>query len=125
MKRIASIIAGCIALQGCANLGVHPWERAVLAREDMQLDANTVDTALDEFDTTRTVDVIAELAFPLPFVVISRMLGMPQTDALRLRDWSHTMTKTLDPILSDDDIRAASDAEELMNAAKWRSITPR
>ena len=44
------------------------------------------------------------------------MLGMPQTDAPRLRDWSHTMTKTLDPILSDDDIRAASDAEELMNA---------
>ena len=75
-----------------------------------------VDTALDEFDTTGTVDVIADLAFPLPFVVISRMLGMPQTDALRLRDWSHTMTKTLDPILSDDDIRAASDAEELMNA---------
>ena len=35
---------------------------------------------------------------------------------MRLRDWSHTMTKTLDPILSDDDIRAASDAEELMNA---------
>ena len=48
MKRIASIIASCIALQGCASLGVQPWEREVLAREDMQLDANTVDTALDD-----------------------------------------------------------------------------
>ena len=88
-----------------------------------------VDTALDTFDTTGTVDIIGDLAFPLPFVVISRMLGMPETDAARLRDWSHTMTKTLDPILSDDEIRAASDAEELMNAFlldvfEWKRSEP-
>ena len=88
-----------------------------------------VDTALDAFDTTGTVDIIGDLAFPLPFVVISRMLGMPETDAARLRDWSHTMTKTLDPILSDDEIRAASDAEERMNAFlldvfEWKRSEP-
>jgi len=88
-----------------------------------------VDAALDEFDTTGTVDIIGDLAFPLPFLVISRMLGMPETDAARLRDWSHTMTKTLDPILSDDDIRAASDAEAHMNAFlldvfEWKRSEP-
>ena len=48
MRKIALIVATCIASQGCANLGVQPWEREVLAREDMQLDANGVDTALDD-----------------------------------------------------------------------------
>ena len=45
-------------------------------------------------------DVIADLAFPLPFTVISEMLGMPEGDRDRLRDWSHAMVKTLDPIIS-------------------------
>jgi hypothetical protein len=36
------------ALSGCAHVGVKPWEREVLAREDMQLDANPLDTAIDD-----------------------------------------------------------------------------
>ena len=51
------------------------------------------------------MDVIADLAFPLPFTVISRMLGMPPADALELRELSHAMVKTLDPILTDDEIQ--------------------
>jgi len=38
----------CLATAGCANLGVKPWEREVLARDDMQPDANPLDTALDD-----------------------------------------------------------------------------
>ena len=48
MRKIALTVVICTALQGCANLGVQPWEREVLAREDMQLDANALDTALDD-----------------------------------------------------------------------------
>ena len=33
---------------GCASLGVKPWQRDVLAREDMQLDANPLDAAIDD-----------------------------------------------------------------------------
>jgi hypothetical protein len=33
---------------GCASLGVKPWQRDVLAREDMQLDGNPVDAAIDD-----------------------------------------------------------------------------
>ena len=36
------------------------------------------------------MDVIADLAFPLPFTVISEMLGMPDADRDQLRDWSGT-----------------------------------
>jgi hypothetical protein len=33
---------------GCSSLGVRPWERDVLARSDMQLDANPLDAAIDD-----------------------------------------------------------------------------
>ena len=48
MTRLLLLTLGCAALQGCANLGVQPWEREVLAREDMQLDTNALDTAFDD-----------------------------------------------------------------------------
>jgi Domain of unknown function (DUF4266) len=38
----------CLAFAGCANLGVKPWEREVLARDDMQPDANQIDNAFDD-----------------------------------------------------------------------------
>jgi hypothetical protein len=38
----------CLALQGCASLGVEPWQRDVLARPEMSLDANPLDAAIDD-----------------------------------------------------------------------------
>lgn len=46
MKR-ALLIVPCLVLTGCATQ-VAPWERGVLAREEMQLDADPVDAALDD-----------------------------------------------------------------------------
>ena len=46
--RLLLVAASCAALGGCANLGVKPWEREVLARDDMQLDVNALDTAFDD-----------------------------------------------------------------------------
>lgn len=35
-------------LQGCAHLGVEPWQRDVLARPEMSLDAHPLDAAIDD-----------------------------------------------------------------------------
>ena len=37
-----------IAAAGCAYVGVQPWERDVLARPEMSLDANPLDAAIDD-----------------------------------------------------------------------------
>jgi cytochrome P450 len=75
------------------------------------------------------IDVIADLAFPLPFAVISEMLGMPPADQNQLRDWSHTMVQSLDPILAMtkmDEILAASDHlfEAVTEAIAWKRTRP-
>ncbi len=57
---------------------------------------------------TGEMDLIADLAFPLPFVVISEMLGMPEgRDRAQLREWSGAVVKTFDPINTRDETLAA------------------
>ena len=49
--RIATCTAalvGTALLVGCSSVAVKPWQRGLLAREDMQLDGNAVDDAVDE-----------------------------------------------------------------------------
>jgi hypothetical protein len=42
-------LLGAAAISGgCTGLGVKPWQRDVLAREDMRLDANPLDAAIDD-----------------------------------------------------------------------------
>ncbi len=47
MRAIATA-AACLALQGCASMGVEPWERDVLARPEMSLDAYPLEAAIDD-----------------------------------------------------------------------------
>ena len=72
-----------------------------------------VDEHLDAVDARGTgkIDLIADLAFPLPFIVISEMLGIPESgDRAQLREWSGAVVKTFDPILSREEQLAAFDA---------------
>lgn len=54
MKRLSIamallVAAGCLsALGGCSSVGVEVWERDVLAKNEMQLDSESVDRALDD-----------------------------------------------------------------------------
>lgn len=42
------VVIATTQLAGCANLGVQPWERDLLAQDEMALNADAVDIGLDE-----------------------------------------------------------------------------
>ncbi len=75
-----------------------------------------VDAMLDPIADRGRGDVVTELAFPLPFDVISEMLGMPDADKEQIAAWSGAVVKTLDPVISDDEIVAAIQGSRAMNA---------
>jgi len=89
-----------------------------------------VDDALDAVVARGTgMDVIGDLAFPLPFRVISEMLGMPASEEEQLRDWAHTVTLSLEPLLAMqhmEEILAASDhiIEHVLDAIEWKRAHP-
>jgi cytochrome P450 len=88
-----------------------------------------VDEMLDAVEPAGGMDVIADLAFPLPFAVISEMLGMPDTDRTEMRRWSHTLIKTLEPIVMPDEFPAILDAGDHLNehvtaAIEWKRRDP-
>ena len=67
--------------------------------------------------TGADVDLIADLAFPLPFIVVSEMLGIPESrDRSQLREWSGAVVKTFDPILTREEILASFEAIDNINA---------
>jgi hypothetical protein len=45
--RLISLLA-LISVTGCSSLGVEPWDRDILAREDMQLVADPIEAATDD-----------------------------------------------------------------------------
>ena len=51
MVKVVSLFLVVVSLGGCSNLGVQPWERDVLATEEMALDA---DPSLPRLMTTFT-----------------------------------------------------------------------
>ena len=75
-----------------------------------------VGSALDDAEARGEMDVIADLAFLLPFTVISEMLGMPMDRRDDLRAWSGALVKTLDPVFSMEEFEAALDAGDAMTA---------
>ncbi len=88
-----------------------------------------VDEALDTMEAEGVTDVIEHLAFPLPFDVITEMLGMPEADQHKIRDWSEALVKTLDPIITDEEIEAAFHAGVNMNThieqvIEWKRSNP-
>jgi hypothetical protein len=42
------IITGAALASGCTSVGVRPWQRDVLSRQDMQLNGNSIDDAIDD-----------------------------------------------------------------------------
>jgi pimeloyl-[acyl-carrier protein] synthase len=91
-----------------------------------------VDEALDRAASHGEMELIEDLAYPLPVAVIAGMLGVPRDDWPRFREWSRVLVSSLDPVaLPDSDqitaVRAAEDAlfEYLSGVVAERRREPR
>src|SRR5262249_5712276 len=71
-----------------------------------------VDGLLDAAAARGEMDVIADLAFPLPVTVIAVMLGVPEEDHARFNAWSRALTVTLEPVLPAEPLLQAGRAAE-------------
>ncbi|MFH8349553.1 cytochrome P450 [Streptomyces sp. NPDC018045] len=88
-----------------------------------------VDEALDGIADAGGADLVEALAFPLPFTVIARMLGMPPTDHQRMRYLTGMLMRSVEPTTDPDVMRAveAADAElfDLVgDAVAWKRDRP-
>jgi cytochrome P450 len=88
-----------------------------------------VDTALDQIQEARRADLVETLAFPLPFAVISKMLGIPTTDHARIRELSGLTVRSLEVVLDPDTLTAIGQAGEEMTAIireliAWKRQSP-
>src|SRR5688500_14149361 len=69
-----------------------------------------VDDVLDTAAERGSMELIDELAFPVPFQVISDLLAMPTERSVELRAWSQHLTASLEPTANDDDLDRAEAA---------------
>jgi cytochrome P450 len=86
-----------------------------------------VDEALD--GATPVWDLVDGLAFPLPFQVISELLGTPQTDSAQLRRWSGTVVRSLEPVVDPETVKAIVEAATnirglISEIIAWKKANP-
>lgn len=73
-----------------------------------------VDDVLDTAADRGTMEVVEELAFPVPFQVISDLLDLPTDGSEQIRDWSQTLTASLEPTADDATMDATEIASQQM-----------
>jgi cytochrome P450 StaP len=83
---------------------------------------------LDAVQPIGQMDVIADLAFPLPVSVIAEMMGVPAQDRALLKRWSYALTRAIDARREEDLERinqAATEAGMEFAAYLWQLIEVR
>ncbi|SDP41540.1 cytochrome P450 family protein [Actinacidiphila guanduensis] len=63
--------------------------------------AQTTDGLLDRWPVGEQVDLVADLAVPLPVIVICELLGVPESDRPDIRQWSGELFAAGEPDLID------------------------
>ena len=69
-----------------------------------------VDKVLDKAQDAGHIELIDDLAFPVPFQVISDLLDMPTDRSVELREWSQIITNSLEPTATDEELVQSEDA---------------
>lgn len=64
-----------------------------------------VDYLLDRVQKVGSMDIMADLAYPLPVLVICELLGVPANDRDLFKNWSGDVARTLDPIQTPERIQ--------------------
>jgi cytochrome P450 len=73
-----------------------------------------VDDVLDRVAVEGRMELIEDLAFPVPFLVISELLDMPLDHTDEMREWSQVLTASLEPTADLAELEAADAALEQM-----------
>jgi cytochrome P450 len=73
-----------------------------------------LDAMAERAGTAQPVDVMSDLAFPLPVAVIGELLGVPAEDRAQFQSLVRTATVVLEPMASLEDMRAARAARLTM-----------
>src|SRR5262245_11426681 len=86
-----------------------------------------VDGLLDKVQAAGRMDVVADLAYPLPVIVICEMVGVPAEDREKFRDWSYAIARSLDAIAvpNEELARRANEAQDALTAYFARLIEER
>jgi cytochrome P450 len=88
-----------------------------------------VDIRLDAAGRDGGLELMDGLAFPLPFTVISELLGMPPTDTTELRRLSGLVVRSLEPVADVETLQAIAAAALqlrvlITDAIEWKRKHP-
>ena len=78
------------------RLVVHQFnpQRVAAMQEPIE---QAVNALLDASKQEKQIDLVQDVAYPLPVMIICRLLGVPPEDEPRFRGWSSALVRTLDP----------------------------
>jgi cytochrome P450 len=62
-----------------------------------------VDELLDSFPASGDVDVVSQLTVPLPVTAIARVMGIPEADGPRFKEWSDAVVGATDRMVPEED----------------------
>ena len=71
-----------------------------------------IDDLLDQVTAQDGFDIIADLAFPLPVIVIAELIGVPVQDREQFKEWTGALARSLDPVITPEIAQAADRATE-------------